>query len=332
MTQWPTCALVRDQPAFPAPAFRGAAPLISAIIPTFNRADLLIQAVDSLVHQSLAPEQYEIIVVDNRSTDQTRSQVMRRFGQVRNFRYIFEPDQGVSAARNRGWRAASADLLAFLDDDAIANPDWLAQYLDAFASAPTAPGCVGGRIEPIWQSPRPAWLPDDLLWCYSLLDHAAQPTALRGPVFPPAANVAFLRRALEQVGGFTLNVGRSGGNLVSGEETLAIRQMLHRGFTCLYWPAACVRHWVPSERLTAKWLARRMYWEGVSCALSRRLVEPISRGRRLKLAACAVWKVVQSPDHRRALLSRRWAARHIKAKAEAWGCLGEAAGLLGLAD
>ena len=306
-------------------------PLISAIIPTFNRADLLVQAVASLVHQSLPPDQYEIIVVDNKSTDQTRAAVSRQFGRVPNLRYVFEPEQGVSAARNTGWQMASADYLAFLDDDAIASPDWLAQHLCAFRSTPTTPGCVGGRIEPVWQSPRPPWLPDDLLWCYSILDHAAEPTALCGPVFPPAANVAFLRTALQRVGGFTLNVGRTGGKLVSGEETLAIRQMLRLGFTCLYWPQASVRHLVPSERLTIDWVTRRMYWEGVSCALSRRVLEPMSRSRRVRLAARALWRIAQSPDHRRALFASRRACRNVTSRVEAWGCLGEAAGMLGFA-
>jgi glycosyltransferase involved in cell wall biosynthesis len=307
-------------------------PLISAIIPTFNRADLLVQAVASLVNQSLPPEQYEIIVVDNKSTDQTRAEVVRRFGKMPNLHYIFEPEPGVSSARNAGWQAASADYLAFLDDDAVAGHDWLEQYVRAFQSTPTPPGCVGGRIDPVWQAPRPAWLPDDLLWCYSILDHAQEPTALCGPVFPPAANVAFQRAALQRVGGFTLNVGRNGGKLISGEETLAIRQMLRLGFTCLYWPQASVQHLVPAQRLTIDWLTRRMYWEGVSCALSRRVLEPISWRQRMRLAARALWRIAQSPNHRRALLSRRRACHDITPRAEAWGCLGEAAGMIGLAD
>jgi glycosyltransferase involved in cell wall biosynthesis len=306
-------------------------PLISAVIPTFNRADLLLKALAGLTQQNLPPEQYEIIVVDNNSTDHSREAVSRRFGNVPNLRYLCQPSQGVSAARNMGWRAAAAPYVAFQDDDAVAGPDWLAQYLRAFASKRPLPGCIGGRIEPLWESPRPAWLPDDLLWCYSLLDHTDQPITLEGPVFPPAANVAFLRSALERVGGFTLNVGRTRGKLISGEETLVIRQMLRLGFTCLYWPQASVQHLVPTQRLTVAWLTRRMYWEGVSCAVSRRVLEPISWRRRVGLAARAMWRIAQSPNHRRALFAGAKRCRDVTPRVEAWGCLGEAAGMLGLA-
>jgi glycosyltransferase involved in cell wall biosynthesis len=299
-------------------------------VPTFNRADLLAKALETLARQSLPRDQYEVIVVDNNSTDDTRQVVDGLRHQMPNLRYLFEAEQGVSAARNRGWQAAAAPLVAFQDDDALAGPDWLEQYLRAFASQSPAPGCVGGRIEPIWESPRPAWLPDALLWCYSVLDQPGRPVILQGPVFPPAANLAFQRRVLERLGGFTLSMGRRNGKLLSGEETLVIRQMLRLGPACLFWPQASVRHLVSTGRLNVAWLTRRMYWEGVSCAISRRQLEPMSRRRRLRLAVHALWRIAQSPNHRRALFTRRHGA-DVTPKVEAWGCVGEAVGLLGLA-
>src|SRR4051812_37764690 len=128
---------------------------ISAIIPTYNRDAYLGKAIQSLVDQTLATEQYEILVIDNCSTDHTREIVCNEFGHVPNLRYIYEPVQGLNQARNTGWRQARGELVAFLDDDAIANSEWLEKILMVFETVKPIPGCVGGQVEGIWETERP---------------------------------------------------------------------------------------------------------------------------------------------------------------------------------
>src|SRR5690349_21431211 len=125
---------------------------ISAIIPTYNRADYLGNAIQSLIEQTLPIEQYEILVIDNCSTDRTRQIVCEDFAHVPNLRYIYEPVLGLSQARNTGWQQARGDYVAYLDDDAIASSQWLEKILFTFRTVTPIPGCVGGKVEPIWET------------------------------------------------------------------------------------------------------------------------------------------------------------------------------------
>src|SRR5436309_2344962 len=135
---------------------------ISALICTRNRADYLRKAMQSLATQSLPCEQYEIIVVDNGSEDHTRA-VVDEFASLTNLVYIYEATPGLSRARNVAFRRAKGEFVAFLDDDAVASPQWLEKYLEVFRTYSPTPGSVGGKCEPIWEIPQPAWLEDRLL-------------------------------------------------------------------------------------------------------------------------------------------------------------------------
>ena len=107
---------------------KGGMVRISAVVCTLNRATYLARAVESLVNQTYPKEYYEIIVVDNGSTDNTR-EVVEQFSQCAIIRYIYEPVKGLSQARNTGWQAAAGKYVAYLDDDAIARPRWLEKML-----------------------------------------------------------------------------------------------------------------------------------------------------------------------------------------------------------
>ena len=124
---------------------------ISVVIPTHNRARYLSLTIQSLLDQGLPRSDFEIIVVDNRSTDSTK-QVIDGFGGGDLVRYVFEPALGASRARNTGWGHARGRYVAFLDDDVIASPAWLENILGAFETLQPTPGCVGGRVDPIWEA------------------------------------------------------------------------------------------------------------------------------------------------------------------------------------
>ncbi|ACI99910.1 glycosyltransferase [Rhodospirillum centenum] len=241
-------------------------PRIAAIVCTHNRAWHLARALDSLRAQTLAPAAFEVVVVDNGSTDDTRDVIARGIAGASNMRSVFEPVLGLSRARNTGWRQAQAPLIAYLDDDAVAGPDWLERLLRAFAD-PRA-GVVGGRILGDWEVPRPAWLARQLLPSLTVIDWGERPFTVRPPCFVAGANIAFRREHLERLDGFSEHLGRKGGLLLSAEEREMTRRIEALGFETRYEPAACVRHWVGRERLTQAWFLERAHWQGVSEALA----------------------------------------------------------------
>jgi glucosyl-dolichyl phosphate glucuronosyltransferase len=240
---------------------------ISAIVCTHNRASYLRKALASLCKQTLDDERYEILVVDNGSTDGTAAVVKQEFAGVGNLRYVFEPELGLSIARNEGARVAKAAFLAYLDDDAIADPRWLEEAVTTFSRPDARIGIVGGPIVPIWEAPRPAWLPDALLGYLTILDESA----IREGTLEPAqqiygANLLVARQALEAAGGFKVNLGRKGKNLLSNEE-LALRAAIEQaGFVTYFNPRIVVQHHVVPERLEKRWFYRRLYWQGRSDA------------------------------------------------------------------
>jgi glycosyltransferase involved in cell wall biosynthesis len=139
------------------------APRISATICTHNRAEYLGKALKSLSVQTLPAEDFEVLVVDNASTDDTAALVESVRPILPSLRYVFEGSLGLSRARNTAIREARGDYIAFLDDDAVAVSEWLEAILTAFDTVKPTPVCVGGRIEPIWEGARPSWLADTSL-------------------------------------------------------------------------------------------------------------------------------------------------------------------------
>lgn len=132
----------------------------SVIIPTFNRANMVIDAIDSLCDQSYPANEYEVIVVDNNSSDGTRAAVeaaiINHAGNC--IRYILEARQGDMFARNRGAQEAVGDILIFSDDDALFDQNYLSTILHLFDAYPTV-GVVGTRISIKWEGGKPArWI------------------------------------------------------------------------------------------------------------------------------------------------------------------------------
>jgi glycosyltransferase involved in cell wall biosynthesis len=238
---------------------------ISAVVCTLNRAAYLAKAVQSLVNQTYPKHHYEIIVVDNGSTDNTRD-VVEQFSQSATIRYIYEPIKGLSQARNTGWQAASGKYVAYIDDDAIACPHWLEKMMEAFDTVKPAPASVGGKAVPLWESERPAWLEDRMLGAYAIVDWGDRARFLKpsSPEHHVGCNVAFTRQVLQECGGFNVNLGRKGKNLLSNDEHLIRKYMDCHGLGIYYDPEILVDHLVPKERLTRRFMLRRHFWQGIS--------------------------------------------------------------------
>lgn len=237
---------------------------ISAVICTYNRAAYLQKAIQSLVDQTLPQNYYEIIVVDNASTDNTKATV-EGFDHFENLRYIHEPIMGLSQARNTGWQNAQGEYIAYLDDDAIACPEWLERIVDAFDTVKPQPASVGGKVTPVWEAERPAWFPKEMETAFAIVHWGDNPKFLTEEhEHHVGCNVAYQRDILRACGGFNTNLGRKGTNLISNDESLILLYLRQHCLGIYYHPSIHVEHLVPAERLAKRFLYRRMFWQGVS--------------------------------------------------------------------
>jgi glycosyltransferase involved in cell wall biosynthesis len=244
---------------------------ISAVVCTYNRRAQVLDAIKSLLSQDLPGSAYEVIVVDNASTDNTSEFLRAELATFANVRIVLEPRQGISCARNRGAREAKSNIVAYLDDDAIAPPDYLRRYVELFSSLSPVPAVAGGDMAPIFGGPRPDWLTNEVLrWASSFLGWSKDPCYLAadGSQWLCETNSAYRVDALMNAGGFPENLGRVGDSLLSSEGHVNI-VLHHAGFPTYYDPRIVVRHHVPVERLTRTWFRRRAFWQGVSCAVVR---------------------------------------------------------------
>jgi glycosyltransferase involved in cell wall biosynthesis len=227
-------------------------PDVSIVMPTYNRGPLLSGAVQSVLAQrpAITPA-FELIVVDNNSTDDTR-EIIERFARTDGrVRYVFEPQQGSSHGRNAGIREARAPLVAFIDDDVRAEPEWVAAIVRAFEQYPHA-NVVGGRVLPIWPVDPPAWLTRDHWSPLALVDYGDVPAAMDAehPLCLVSANLSLRRHVFDVVGGFAPDLGLvKAGTLGSVEDHEFLLRVLRAGNTVFYDPRITVHADIQPNRL-----------------------------------------------------------------------------------
>ncbi|MGB3296343.1 MAG: glycosyltransferase family 2 protein [Phormidesmis sp.] len=279
------------------------APLISAIICTHNREQYLGAAIDSLLAQAL--ERYEIIVVDNASTDGTAAIAQAKLDTGKG-RYIYEPTLGLSVARNTGAAAAQGQILAYLDDDAEASAGWLAALLKVFDEDPKV-AIAGGKVTLIWppNAHPPDWLSDDLSSGLGAYDLGDELVYIQQPALTPRGlNYAVRKQFLQDVGGFDTHLGRVGKNLLSNEEQQLTRLALERGWQVAYIPTALAAHNVAPARMKLGWFLSRSWWQGISesyreqASGSTGLWQLRSGGERLVRGLYKTLKYIHRPDQR----------------------------------
>ena len=241
-------------------------PHITIAICTYNRYDTLSKAIKSATAQSLADEDYEILVIDNSPDHEMSQTASEAYLLIPNLRWIVEKTPGLSNARNVATGLAQAPLIAFMDDDAIAAPTWIEALLATFGTFGAAARVVGGRVDPIWGAVRPAWLPDSLLGYVSVVNWGGTARFASEKEWVAGTNIAFRVDALKAAGGFPTHLGRKRGGaaLLSNDESEVIEKMVAAGSRLIYAPEAIVEHLVPAERLKQSWFRRRAVWQGVS--------------------------------------------------------------------
>lgn len=236
-------------------------PLVSVVIPSRNRCESLADAVESVLGQTTAVS-YELIVVDNNSTDDTR-RVVERYQARERVTYVFEPYPGISTARNAGIKAAQADVIAFIDDDCRAGPDWITTIKKTFDEYADV-SCIGGKVLPRWQQQPPPWL-DRSHWSpLALTDYGNEPILMDAsrPVCLICASLAFRRSVFDTVGLFSTKLSRS-------EDHELLLRFYNAGGKALYVPAMIATTEVPLDRCTKAYHRRWHLQHGRDCATMR---------------------------------------------------------------
>jgi glycosyltransferase involved in cell wall biosynthesis/GT2 family glycosyltransferase len=243
-------------------------PTISVVICafTFDRLEVMGESLDSLRTQTLAPHEI-VLVIDH--APELLEEARRLWPDVKIV--ANREKQGLSGARNTGVAEASGEVVAFLDDDAIAAPDWLQHLADAYAD-PAVLG-AGGTVRPRWVEGKPGWFPSEFDWVVGCT-HSGMPQELAPVRNLVGANMSFRRAPLVEVGGFSHDLGRVGTLPVGCEETdLSIR--VHQRWPeaeILYDPAARVEHVVPATRGKVRYFVDRCRAEGRSKAVLTKMV------------------------------------------------------------
>jgi glycosyltransferase involved in cell wall biosynthesis len=229
--------------------------LFSVVICSYNRREHVLASVESALGQTLSSDLYEVIVVDNCSTDGTAEAIAGLVDHHHNLRYIYEARLGLGTARNTGWRAGHGTYVAFLDDDARAENNWLETAQGLIERNPLNLRCVGGPIHPFYTSPTPDWWLDS----YEIRTRGDVQRHLRQGESFSGSNMIWLKDALELYGGFDESAGMKGTRLGMGEETALFRDVWEgeEAPVFLYSPDLRVYHWVPPEKMTMGYILKR---------------------------------------------------------------------------
>jgi glycosyltransferase involved in cell wall biosynthesis len=234
---------------------------ISIVICSHNRSADVVECLDNL-SGGMSDPNVEVLVVDSGSADD-HSRRIEQYVQGRpSVRYVKLGVPGTSLARNTGLNLALGEWVWWLDDDAIPMADWPEKIFEITGQADAKTAIIGGRVTPKFEEGADiSALTDRWRLLLSCIEHEAPGYVADGKNIA-CANMLMRREVALRLGGFSEKLGRSPGQLVTGEESLLIELMQGRGFKCAYTPALSVLHKVSSQRLTLEWVGERAYWEG----------------------------------------------------------------------
>jgi glycosyltransferase involved in cell wall biosynthesis len=242
---------------------------VSVIVSTYNRCEMLTTALESLLAQETNGTRYELIVVDNNSTDRTREAVESFIAQGhRHVRYIFEGRQGLSCGWNTGIRHARSPIIALTDDDMTVAPDYVAAVKRAFDEHPEA-DYVCGKVLPHWKREPPAWLEGTHWGPLAIQDHGDEPFYTNEARRLCLINKSFRRDVFERVGYFKPELGRIKDQLGSSEDHELQSRIWQSGGQGLYIPSIVSFAEVQEERMTKEYHRRWHTGHGYYFALMR---------------------------------------------------------------
>lgn len=290
---------------------------LTVCICTHNRPRYVRDCLDGLRDQTVARDRFALILVDSGSAADAAGELGDLAAEY-DARLVRLEHPGVSAARNAGAWAARTHFIAYIDDDAVPAPDWVENILRAIAEPGRRPALIGGRILPKWEAPLPGWWPRSLRGVLSIIEHegrgeyrtASVPKGLE----PYAANIVVHVLSLLAAGGFGGAAGRYGEALLSDEEVQLAWTLQDAGYSVRYDSRLVVYHQIQARRMRPEWLLSRLYWQGASTVLTRRVLhEPERVWRELPRRVLVALMLAPSwliPRRSTLLLAPRWRAAY----------------------
>ena len=234
----------------------------SIIIPTYNRSDVIIRSLETWAVQTMPSTEFEVIVVDNNSTDNSAQLIKNFVADKPNFRYLLEKQKGSTNARHAGAQIAKSDILIFCDDDGIFNPECVQEVLNVYAANEKV-AAVAGKIEILWDGLAPDWI-EPYLFMLGRLNYGKE-MIFREDIFLNGGIFSIRKTVFEELGGF--NPDLVGDYLVGdGDTGLVIK--LHKAKKLIGWtPKAEMKHMqFVSKQGTERDMGRRFFNTGISNA------------------------------------------------------------------
>ena len=246
---------------------------ISVIVCTKNRQEKLFETIDSIVSQKTNNNiTYEILIIDSSRDNSIKNKLLERYSNFVN--YYWDSNLNLSEARNFGINLAKGKILAFIDDDGIAEESWLLEHYKMYTDPSVV--SVGGKIVPKWSSEIPNWLSSEVLAYFgghlSLLDIGPSVKQIEFPEIPYGCNMSFRKDIFFGNIFFDRRLGRMGNTLMSNEELYLYYLLGQNGKKVMYTPFAIVNHQIDSTRLTKSFFDRRSYWGGISDARMHKII------------------------------------------------------------
>jgi glycosyltransferase involved in cell wall biosynthesis len=249
---------------------------LTVCICTHNRPRYVRDCLEGLQSQTVARDRFTVQIVDSGSSAAAAAE-LADLASRHEARLIRLDQPGVSLARNAGVWAARTPFIAYIDDDAIPAPNWVETILAAISQPGRPPALIGGRILPKWEAPLPAWWPASLRGVLSIIEHEGRgeyrTSSVPKGLEPYAANMVVHVLSLLAAGGFGGAVGRYGNSLLSDEEVQLAWMLQDAGYSVRYDSRITVHHQIQALRLKPEWLLMRLYWQGASTVLTRRLLQ-----------------------------------------------------------
>ena len=255
--------------------------MITLIICTYNREKYIGPLLDSIAKNDYPTTDYEIVLVDNNCTDNTHG-VCEQFATTHPeiaFRYVTEPEQGLSAARNKGIKEAKGDIVIYVDDDALVDADYIRIYAEHFAASPETMA-AGGPIEPLYETEEPKWMsPYTKALLTAWMNYGDKVREYPNGRYPGGGNAAYRKEVFNKVGLFNTELGRKGSALLASEEKDIFDKMHALGMQVRYLPTPVLHHIIPQAKLEEDYFNRLTLQIGRS---ERMRTLAISKGKYLK--------------------------------------------------
>lgn len=238
---------------------------LSIIISTYNNAASLLRTLDSVAKQDYDKNEWECVVVNNNSTDDTAARVATFIEEHSdlNIRLVEESQQGLSFARNRGIAESKGQFVAFIDDDETINEGFVSAYIDIFHNHGAF--VAAGKLKVCYDSKRPKWMSHYTeKMIANPFDLGNSVITITRTITPTGGNMAFNREVFNLYGGFDTDLGRKGGELFGGEENDIFARIRDLGERVFYTPNAIAYHHIADRKLTAEYFDKLSYGVGIS--------------------------------------------------------------------